>query len=96
MSDLLTWLVPVIVATITGGFSYLGVRRSVKSSHEQMLQDLKNNQATFAINTEHQINAIKEDIQRLEAKQDKHNAVIERTFKLEQKVEDLEKHYSKK
>lgn len=96
MNDLLTWLVPIIVATITGLFSYLGVRRSVKTSHEQMLQDLKNNQATFALNTEHQINAIKEDIQRLEAKQDKHNAVIERTFKLEQKVEDLEKHYSKK
>ena len=38
-----------------------------------------------------QINGIKEDVKRLEAKQDKHNAVIERTWKLEQQVADLEK-----
>lgn len=89
--NVMTWVVPILVAVITGGFSYLGVRKSVKSSHDQMLQDLKNNQALFAMNTEHQINSVKEDIIRLETKQDKHNAVIERTFKLEQKVEDLEK-----
>lgn len=89
--NLMTWIVPILVAVITGGFSYLGVRKSVKSSHDQMLQDLKNNQALFAMTTEHQIDSIKQDIIRLEEKQDKHNAVIERTFKLEQKVEDLDK-----
>lgn len=30
-------------------------------------------------------------IEQLEKKQDKHNQVIERTYKLEQKVDDLEK-----
>ena len=30
-------------------------------------------------------------IEQLEKKQDKHNSIIERTFKLEQKVADLEK-----
>ena len=30
-------------------------------------------------------------IEQLEKKQDKHNEVIERTYKLEQKVDDLEK-----
>lgn len=89
--NLMTWFVPILVAVITGGFSYLGVRKSVKSSHDQMLSDLKNEQQKLTLNTEHQINSIKEDIQRLEIKQDKHNSVIERTFKLEQKVEDLEK-----
>ena len=38
-----------------------------------------------------ELKAIRKDIARLEEKQDKHNAVIERTYKLEQKVEDLEK-----
>lgn len=89
--NVMTWVVPVLVAVITGGFSYLGVYKSVKSSHDQMLSDLKNEQQKLTLNTEHQINTIKEDIIRLEIKQDKHNSVIERTFKLEQKVEDLEK-----
>lgn len=87
----MTWIVPILVAVITGGFSYLGVYKSIRSSHDQMLTDLKSEQEKLTINTEHQINAIKEDIIRLEIKQDKHNSVIERTFKLEQKVEDLEK-----
>ena len=89
--NVMTWVVPILVAAITGGFSYLGVYKSVKSSHDQMLHDLKSEQEKLTINTQHQINSIKEDINRLEAKQDKHNSVIERTFKLEQKVEDLEK-----
>lgn len=87
----MTWFVPILVALITGGFSYLGVKKSVKSSHDQMLSDLKSEQEKQALLTQHQINSIKDDIIRLEVKQDKHNAVIERTFKLEQKVEDLEK-----
>ena len=91
MEAVMNWVVPIFVAVITGGFSYLGVKKSVKSSHDQMLSDLKSEQEKMAIKTEDQINSIKDDIERLEEKQDKHNAVIERTFKLEQKVEDLEK-----
>ena len=87
MNDVMTILVPIIVAAITGGFSYLGVYKSVKAGHDQMLQDLKTSQN----NTENQIKNIQEDIKRLEQKQDKHNAVIERTFKLEKAVEILEK-----
>ena len=91
MTDVMTWIAPIIVAVITGAFSYVGVSKSVKSSHDQMLNDLKASQERLTLNTEHQIKAIQDDIIRLENKQDKHNAVIERTFKLEQKVEDLEK-----
>ena len=87
----MTWFAPVIVALITGGFSYLGVSRTVKASHDKMLLDLKAEQDKFALETQNQISSIQKDIKRLEDKQDKHNAVIERTFKLEQKVEDLEK-----
>ena len=93
MEDIMTWLVPIIVAAITGGFSYLGVYKSVKSSHDKMLFDLKVDQDKLAVNMEHQIDSIKQDIIRLEEKQDKHNAVIERTYKLEQKVEDMEKRF---
>ena len=93
MEDIMTWLVPIIVAAITGGFSYLGVDKSVKSSHDKMLFDIKVDQDKLAVNMEHQIDSIKQDIIRLEEKQDKHNAVIERTFKLEQKVEDMEKRF---
>lgn len=91
MTDVMTWVMPIIVAVITGGFSYLGVFITVRSSHNQTINELKNGQDNLALKTEHQIEAIKEDIIRLEKKQDKHNSVIERTFKLEQKVEDLEK-----
>lgn len=91
MEAVMNWVVPIFVAVITGGFSYLGVKKSVKNSHDQMLSDLKSEQEKQALTTQHQINSIKDDIIRLETKQDKHNAVIERTFKLEQKVEDLEK-----
>ena len=75
-----TWLVPIVVALITGGFSYLGVSKTVKASYDKTLTEIKI-----------EISGIKKDVGRLETKQDKHNAVIERTYKLEQKVEDLEK-----
>ena len=91
MNNLMDWIVPIIVALITGGFSYLAVKKSVKTSHERMLLDLKVEQEKQSLVFSHSIGEVKEDIKRLESKQDKHNAVIERTFKLEQKVEDLEK-----
>ena len=87
MADLSTWLVPIGVAIITGGSSFLGVYLSVKASHDQIITDLKTEQGKTAL----QIDGIKKDIRRLEEKQDKHNEVIERTYKLEQKVDDMEK-----
>lgn len=91
MEFLTTWLPPILVALITGFFSYLGVSKSTKASHDKMIMELKNEQEKQGLIVEAQINEIKSDINRLECKQDKHNAVIERTFKLEQKVEDMEK-----
>lgn len=89
--DIVSWIIPIVVALITGLFSYMGVARTVKASNDKTVSDLKADQEKFLVTTEMQINGIKEDIKRLEVKQDKHNSVIERTFKLEQKVEDLEK-----
>ena len=82
-----TWAVPILVALITGGFSYLGVAKTVKASNNK----IQNDQAQQITIISQQINGIKEDVKRLETKQDKHNAVIERTYKLEQQVADLEK-----
>lgn len=80
MDQIMTWAVPILVAIVTGGFSYLGVVKTLKYSSERQMIVLSQ-----------EISSIQRDIKRLEEKQDKHNSVIERTFKLEQKVEDLEK-----
>ena len=89
--DWMTWLTPILVALITGGFSYLGASMTVKAAHEKTLMALKNEQEKQSLSISLQIEGIKKDIRSLEEKQDKHNAVIERTYKLEQQVEDLEK-----
>ena len=80
MDAIMAWMAPILVALITGGFSYLGVSRTVKASYDKTLTEIKI-----------EISGIKKDVARLETKQDKHNAVIERTYKLEQQVQDLEK-----
>lgn len=89
--DVMTWVAPIIVAVIGGFFSYLGVAKTVKSTHDHSMTEIRVAQEKQILVIEQKINGIKEDVKRLEEKQDKHNAVIERTFKLEQKVEDLEK-----
>lgn len=91
MADLMSWAVPVLVALITGGFSYLGVSRTVKVAHDQSMTDVRIAQEKQLLVIENQIEGIKKDLQRLEEKQDKHNVVIERTFKLEQQMADMEK-----
>lgn len=89
--DAMTWIAPILVALVGGIFSYMGVSKSSKTAHEKTIFELKSEQEKQSLIIEQTINGIKADIIRLEAKQDKHNEVIERTFKLEQKVEDMEK-----
>jgi len=59
----------VLVALITGGFSFLGAL---------IASALANSKTLYRI-------------EQLEAKVDKHNNMIERTYKLEQQVSDIEK-----
>ena len=80
----------VIVAVVSGVFSYLGVAKTAKASHDASMLEIKSEQEKQSVKIQEQVNGIKKDIIRLEEKQDKHNQVIERTFKLEQKVDDLE------
>lgn len=88
--DFMNWIAPIVVAVVGGLFSYLGVSRTAKAAHDK---EVSENAKQIAKISE-QIGALKEDIKRLEQKQDKHNAVIERTFKLEQHVDDLERRIS--
>ena len=68
------WVTPILVALISGAFAYLGANATVKVAIAKL---------------EQRIDAIDNNIKRLETKQDKHNNLIERTYKLEQKVDDL-------
>ncbi|WP_298535699.1 hypothetical protein [uncultured Methanobrevibacter sp.] len=81
----------IIVALIGGIFSYIGVSKTAKASHDASMIEIKMEQEKQSVKIHEQIDGIKEDINRLEKKQDKHNSIIERTFKLEQQVNDLEK-----
>lgn len=83
--DILSWAVPIIVALITGGFSYMGVSHASKAAHDAARIEQEKQLLVIS----NQIEGIKKDVIRLEEKQDKHNAVIERTFRLEQQVHDL-------
>ena len=95
MEALMGWLSPILVAFITGGLAYLGVSLTVKTAHEKTLMELKSEQEKQSLTIELQIEGVKKDVRRLEEKQDKHNQVIERTYKLEQRMDDMEKRIEK-
>lgn len=94
MEIFLTVGASILVAVIGGAFSYLGVVKTSKNSHDLTIAEIKAEQKRQNEIIDMKISDLKEDIQRLEEKQDKHNSLIERTFKLEQKVEDLVKQIS--
>ena len=79
------WLVPIVVAVITGLFSYMGVSHASKAAHDAARIEQEKQLLVIS----QQIDGIKKDVIRLEEKQDRHNAVIERTYKLEQQVADI-------
>ena len=89
--DAATWIVPIVVALITGLFSYLGVSKTVKVSHQKTVMEVKLEQQKQMLSFQHDIEGLKKDLERIEKKQDQHNDVITRTYKLEQQVTDLEK-----
>ena len=91
MDLLLTVGASVLVALIGGIFSYLGVVKSSKASHDLTIIEIRNEQEKQNIVIDSRITEIKGDIQRLEQKQDKHNGLIERMVRVEQQIEDLKK-----
>ena len=78
---------PVIVAVIAAVASVSGVVLTNSKSNREIDAKLERTQAVFEAHVTEQIQSIKADVHRVEAKQDKHNAVIDRTYALEKTVE---------
>ena len=74
----------IIVAIITGVLSLVGVIITNTNSNKKIEQQLEVHQAV----TETKLEALTKQVE-------KHNQIIERTFKLEQAVEDLQKGVNK-
>lgn len=86
---ILTLFGNVMVALITGGLAFYGVKKTAAANHDAVINEIKATQREQAVEMRTQIASVKEDIIRLEKKQEKHNQVIERTYKLEQQVSDM-------
>lgn len=69
----------IIVAAITGLFSFFGIIVSSKAQHTKTVEE---------VNTS--IALIQKDIKNLEKKQDLHNSVIVRMYEMEKAVELLD------
>ena len=91
MDLFLTLGASIVVALIGGAFSYFGVVKSSKNSHDLTIQEIKSEQSKQRTEIDLKLEGIKGDIQRLEQKQDKHNGLIERMCRVEQRLDDLEK-----
>jgi len=76
----------VLVALIAAGSSVLAVVITTIASHMDITQKLDKQQAVFEAIVNEKIESLKKDVARLEVKQDKHNAVIDRTAELEKTV----------
>lgn len=64
-----------LIGILISGYVSISIARSENAKSIAVIQN--------------EVKNIKEDIGRLEKKQDKHNNLMERLFKLEQKVEDM-------
>lgn len=81
----------IVVAIITGGLAFLGTTKAAKANNSKILTELKAGQKNLEVTTDLQIADIKKDILRLEQKQDKHNNIIERVYKIEQRLDDMKR-----
>ena len=78
---------PVIVSIIAAAGSILGVVISNNKSNREMADRIDRTQAVFEAHVTEQIDRLKADLTRVEAKQDRHNSMIERAYELEKTTE---------
>lgn len=69
----------ILVAIITGAFSFAGILISSKSQHTKTIEEVNMS-----------IALIQKDIKNLEKKQDLHNSVITRMYEAEKAIEVLD------
>ena len=72
-------MLALITSVLTGGLTLIGVIYTNRKQHDFTLEEIKN-----------EVRLVKKDIKSLEEKQDKHNEVIERVYKLEAATNLLE------
>lgn len=80
----------IIVALISSISALIGVIVTVYFSNKKMAEQIRLQAETTRKKNEEQADLTRYRIDQLEKKQDKHNSLIERMFKLEQRVDDLE------
>ena len=68
--------IPVLVAVVTGGFSLWGAVIAGKKQTESLQSQLKQNQAVFEAVVTEKIGVLTKQVE-------KHNSLVERTYKLE-------------
>ena len=76
----------IIVALITAGGALLGNLIMTKAQYNKILIELKAELSQMKMETELKMDSFKKDIARLETKQDKHNSVVERQYKIEERT----------
>lgn len=80
----------VLVAVITGGLTFIGSIYASKKQYDvhstAIVDEFKTEIAILKL----EMSNIRKDISNLEKKQDKHNSVIERTYKLEESTKLLD------
>lgn len=74
----------VIAALITGAVSLIGIIVTVALSNRSLMDKMDKDNAIADERIRSEIAVIKNDVQQLRGEVQKHNGVIERTYKLEQ------------
>ncbi len=77
----------LIIAVIAAAGSIIGVVLTNNKSNREMAARMDKTQAVFEAHVTEQIESVKQDVRRLEAAQNKHNGLIEKTYALEKSVE---------
>ena len=69
--------------------------KTIKENHDEYIkgiQDVRDDLSNMGANLQQKVAVIEVQIDTLSSRVEKHNQVMERTFKLEQAVEDIRKH----
>jgi len=80
----------VIVALITGAFTFAGVVLTVYYGNKKTVMQIQAQAEQTRQKNLAQAEITREKIAQLEKKQDKHNSVIERMYKVEQHLTDID------
>ena len=80
----------VIAALITGAVSLIGIIVTVALSNRSLMDKMDKDNAIADERIRSEIAIVKNDVQQLRGEVQKHNGVIERTYKLEGAVAELQ------